>query len=162
MKNQAILIAQNNHQEWNTRLRIDLPKKLQFKKLSEKENQEKNTILRKAAKNIANLYDCEKEGFTFFTTRSEVLITDRKGTVEYYQTLILPEYPKGTIIQQTIRPISFDRYCHSMICEFEIGPKDDRQKIIGGETFEWRMKKNSEWKIIHHHSSLPLLYSRNK
>lgn len=99
---------------------------------------------------VANLYT---EDATFLPTLSPEFKKGRLGAVEYFSHF-LKKNPSGKIIEEKIQFFNDELYSHSGLYDFEVDSGEGKRSLVNARfTFIWQ-KRNDEWKIVHHHSSL--------
>ncbi len=113
-------------------------------------NKWNDALLTKDAKKVAMLYsaDC-----TFLPTLSDEFKEGQHGAEKYFKHF-LEKVPSGEIVQEKIQPLGENCYLHSGMYNFTVGPDQDRKTVEARFTFAWQKDEQSEWKIVHHHSSL--------
>jgi uncharacterized protein (TIGR02246 family) len=65
----------------------------------------------------------------------------------------LAKNPDGKIIKEEVQELGENIYLHSGMYNFELDGEDGRTTIEARFSYVWQ-KIDSEWKIIHHHSSV--------
>jgi len=103
---------------------------------------------------IANLYWSSRRfqpAVSFHPTMSNKLVTDRAGVVAYFEDF-LKESPDGNLTESKASIMGNGAILHTGKYIFAVGPDDNRTSLSARFTFIW-LQYQSEWKIMHHHSS---------
>jgi len=90
---------------------------------------------------------------SFLPTLSPDFKRGTDGAREYF-VHFLEKHPVGTIVDETVQPLSEDAYLHSGLYDFEVDDGAGGRTVANARfTYLW-VQKDGEWKIAHHHSSL--------
>lgn len=110
-----------------------------------------NLLQTKDKEQVAAIYS---DDATFLPTLNGELKRGASGAIEYFEHF-LTKNPFGTIIESaTQESADKNTIIYSGLYNFEIGPEDKRDIVQARFTYVFQKNNDSEWSIIHHHSSL--------
>lgn len=102
------------------------------------------------AEAVAALYATDDPAFAFLPTLQKGLVADHEGTQEYFRDHFLPKLPKAKFLDQRVRFFNDDGYVQTGFYVFTL---KEGNIVSARFTYVWE-KRNGEWKILFHHSSL--------
>lgn len=108
-----------------------------------------DTLLTRDCKKVACLYskDC-----TFLPTVSGEFKRCQEGAEDYF-THFLAKNPEGKVTEDAVVSICDNSYLHAGMYSFNLDIEGQRKEVRARFDYIWR-KEGSEWKILHHHSSV--------
>lgn len=107
-------------------------------------------LLSKDALSVAEFYS---DSATFLPTMSPDFKQGSKKAGDYFEHF-LEKDPTGEIVEDEIQVLTPDCYLHSGLYNFIVGPDSKREIVEARFSFVWKIDKDGDWKIIHHHSSV--------
>lgn len=98
---------------------------------------------------VTALYD---EDATFLPTFSGQLERGKPGVRRYFATF-LEKRPQGEVIRENVQELGDGLILCSGLCDFHLIDGERRETVTSRFTLVW-LRKNDDWRIVHHHSSL--------